>query len=155
MTSNEFLQGSASESCLTVCIAARERYLRMHPTTPSSELVILATSQTHSLAAKAALILGLDFHAVETRKENDWALRGSDLEEALAELQSKGKKPFILSAFPEQLAETCKRVLTSSSGQSPRWDRPARAPSTRLLKSLPSVSGPGGKAIPRSAEPRD
>ncbi|GAA5964648.1 hypothetical protein JCM8115_004696 [Rhodotorula mucilaginosa] len=92
------IMGSASESCLTVCIAARERYLRMHPGTPSSDLVILATTQTHSLAAKAALILGLDFHAIETKKENDWALRGADLEEALAELQAKGKKPFILIA---------------------------------------------------------
>jgi aromatic-L-amino-acid decarboxylase len=43
----------------------------------------------------------LDFHAIETKKENDWALRGADLEEALAELQAKGKKPFILSALSD------------------------------------------------------
>lgn len=71
----------------------------MHPSTPFSELVILATTQTHSLAAKAALILGLDFHAIETKQENDWALRGEDLEKELASLEAKGKKPFVLSAF--------------------------------------------------------
>lgn len=84
----------------------------MHPGTPSSDLVILATTQTHSLAAKAALILGLDFHAIETKKENDWALRGTDLEEALAELQAKGKKPFILSALSGSLALEVVRTLT-------------------------------------------
>ncbi|GAA6000934.1 pyridoxal phosphate-dependent decarboxylase family protein [Rhodotorula paludigena] len=90
------ITGSASESCLTVCIAARERYLRLHPGTPASELVIVATTQTHSLAAKAALILGLEFVAIETKKEDDWALRGQGLREALEGLEAKGKKPFVL-----------------------------------------------------------
>lgn len=93
-------KGSASESCLTVCIAARERYLRLHPNTPFSELVIVATTQTHSLAAKAALILGLEFVAIETKEEDDWALRGDGLRTALDELEGQGKKPFILSAPP-------------------------------------------------------
>ncbi|GAA5867568.1 hypothetical protein JCM8547_001222 [Rhodosporidiobolus lusitaniae] len=92
------IQGSASESALTVCVAARERFLRLHPGTPASELVILATTQTHSLAAKAALILGLGFHAIETKKEDDWALRGKGLRRELEKLEKEGKKPFILTA---------------------------------------------------------
>ncbi|KAL7342080.1 pyridoxal phosphate-dependent transferase [Rhodotorula toruloides] len=84
------IQGSASESVITVCIAARERFLRLHPSTPFSDMVILGTTQTHSLGAKAALILGFEFVAIETRAEDEWALRGEALE--------KGKKPFILIA---------------------------------------------------------
>lgn len=90
-------QGSASESALVACVAARERFLRLHPGTPASDLVILATTQTHSLGAKAALILGLGFHAIETKGEDEWALRGETLRSELEELEKKGKKPFILS----------------------------------------------------------
>ncbi|GAA5948455.1 hypothetical protein JCM21900_002712 [Sporobolomyces salmonicolor] len=92
------IMGSASESCLTVCIAGRERFLRLHPSTPTSELVILGTTQTHSLGAKAALILGLEFVAIETRAEDAWALRGEALERELKRLEGEGKKPFILLA---------------------------------------------------------
>uniref|UniRef100_A0A0K3CM33 BY PROTMAP: gi/814542705/emb/CEQ39736.1/ SPOSA6832_01283 [Sporidiobolus salmonicolor] n=1 Tax=Rhodotorula toruloides TaxID=5286 RepID=A0A0K3CM33_RHOTO len=92
------IQGSASESVITVCIAARERFLRLHPSTPFSDMVILGTTQTHSLGAKAALILGFEFVAIETRAEDEWALRGEALEKALRELKEKQKKPFILIA---------------------------------------------------------
>ncbi|GAA6044097.1 hypothetical protein JCM8097_008433 [Rhodosporidiobolus ruineniae] len=92
------IQGSASESCLTVCIAARERYLRLHPGTPTSDLVLVATTQTHSLGAKAALILGLAIHTIETTKENDWGLRGNELRRDLEMLEAQGKKPFCLIA---------------------------------------------------------
>ncbi|GAA6003303.1 hypothetical protein JCM10207_001852 [Rhodosporidiobolus poonsookiae] len=92
------IQGSASESCLTACIAARERYLRLNPGTPAEELNVVATTQTHSLGAKAALILGLKFHAIETKKEDDWALRGDLLRSELEKLEKEGKKPFILVA---------------------------------------------------------
>lgn len=61
-------------------------------------MVILGTTQTHSLGAKAALILGFEFVAIETRAEDEWALRGEALEKALRELEEKRKKPFILSA---------------------------------------------------------
>ncbi|GAA5843539.1 hypothetical protein JCM11251_001650 [Rhodosporidiobolus azoricus] len=92
------IQGSASESCLTVCIAARERFLRLHPGTPIEELVIVATTQTHSLGAKAALILGIGFHAIETKEEDEWALRGDHLRSELEKLEAQGKKPFCLIA---------------------------------------------------------
>ncbi|GAA5965238.1 hypothetical protein JCM3765_006365 [Sporobolomyces pararoseus] len=92
------IMGSASESALTVCIAARERFLRLHPNTPTSELVIVGTNQTHSLGAKAALILGVEFVAISTSAEDNWSLRGETLETELKRLEEKGKKPFILLA---------------------------------------------------------
>ncbi|GAA5858964.1 hypothetical protein JCM8547_007178 [Rhodosporidiobolus lusitaniae] len=92
------LNTTASEGCLVVCIAARERYLRLYPDTRASDFVIIATDQTHSLAAKAAKLLGLSFHAIQTKKENDWSLRGDQLREELEMLKGQGKKPFILIA---------------------------------------------------------
>lgn len=111
----------------------------MHPSTPLSDLVILATTQTHSLAAKAALILGFEFQAIETKQEDDWALRGMDLEEALAALAAKGKKPFILSTFAMSSRWGVRTTLTARS-QSQRLARRVPVPSTRLPRSLPSVS---------------
>ncbi|ORY75336.1 aromatic-L-amino-acid decarboxylase [Leucosporidium creatinivorum] len=92
------IMGSASESCLTVCIAARERALRLHPGTPFEQMVIVGTTQTHSLGAKAALILGLSFEAIETKEEDAWALRGEALRETLGRLKGEGKLPFALLA---------------------------------------------------------
>lgn len=90
------IMGSASESALTVCIAARERYMRLHPATPVSELVIVGTNQTHSLGAKAALILGVEFVSIKTQAQDQWSLRGDALEAELQALEARGKKPFIL-----------------------------------------------------------
>lgn len=101
------IMGSASESCLTVCIAARERALTRlsTPTTTPveraammSRFVIYGSTQTHSLGAKAALILGIPFRALEARAEDDWALRGDTLAAALEEDEAKGLVPFILRA---------------------------------------------------------
>ncbi|GAA5945127.1 uncharacterized protein JCM15063_006528 [Sporobolomyces koalae] len=92
------IMGSASESALTVCIAARERFMRLHPNTPVSDLVIVGTNQTHSLGAKAALILGVEFVAIATTAKDDWSLRGAALETELQKLEQSGKKPFILLA---------------------------------------------------------
>lgn len=96
---NPIQQGSASEACLTVCIAARERALRILPGTTAEKLVLYGTTQTHSLGAKAALILGLEFRAIETKAEDDWSLRGETLREALEEDKARGKVPFILCVF--------------------------------------------------------
>ncbi|SGY40405.1 BQ5605_C003g02370 [Microbotryum silenes-dioicae] len=92
------IHGSASEACLSVCIAARERVMRMHPETKHEDLAIVATTQTHSLGAKAALLLGIHFHPVPTKQENSWAIRGTELREALEALESEGKVPFIFLA---------------------------------------------------------
>lgn len=68
----------------------------MYPDVLVSDLVIYGTTQTHSLGAKAAIILGVEFRAIVTRSEDDWGLRGADLELALEEDRIKGKMPFIL-----------------------------------------------------------
>lgn len=70
----------------------------MYPDTPFEEMVIVGTTQTHSLGAKAALILGLKFEAIETLAEDDWSLRGHTLRTSMDRMKSEGKKPFILRA---------------------------------------------------------
>lgn len=52
---------------------------------------------THSLGAKAALILGLSFRALEVSRDDAYALRGETLQKALKEDRAAGKIPFILS----------------------------------------------------------
>ena len=96
------IQTSASDSCLVACIAARSRAYTLHPIlhpdTAKPQPVILGTTQTHSLGAKAGLILDLPFVAIETRAENDWALTGAELEGALQREAAAGRTPFCLSA---------------------------------------------------------
>lgn len=70
----------------------------MNPDIPAEKLVIYGTDQTHSLGAKAALILGLEFRAIKTKAEDNWALRGKDLQAALEEDEQAGKLPFVLLA---------------------------------------------------------
>lgn len=110
-------QGSASEACLTVCIAARERALNLLSTDGSTpeirsalvqKFIMYGTTQTHSLGAKAGLILGIPFRPLETRKEDDWALRGDTLAAALLEDEAKGLIPFILrQSFNVQIPDCC------------------------------------------------
>jgi aromatic-L-amino-acid/L-tryptophan decarboxylase len=64
---------------------------------PLEQLVVYGTTQTHSVGAKAALILGLSFRALEVRREDEFSLRGETLKEALEEDIKAGKAPFILS----------------------------------------------------------
>lgn len=97
--------GSASESLLTVAVAARERAIgilqkeAMIRDELVAKFVILGTDQTHSLGAKAGLILGLPFRAIPTRKEDNWSLRGADLNAVLEEEKLNGRIPFMLSTF--------------------------------------------------------
>lgn len=92
------LMGSASESIVTVLIAARERALRLAPGTPLDKLVVLSSEHTHSSTHKAAKILGLQFRAIETVAENDYALRGGELEAALEGARADGLVPVFLVA---------------------------------------------------------
>jgi len=87
-------------------VAARSTYIRQHPETRLEDLVIYTTSQTHSLGAKAGLVLGLSTRALEVTLGNNFGLRGETLQRALEEDAEAGKKPFILSIpfFPSTLA---------------------------------------------------
>ncbi|CAE6461352.1 unnamed protein product [Rhizoctonia solani] len=89
---------TASDSALTAVVAARSRYTKAHPGVPLDKLVIYGTSQTHSLGAKAALILGLQFRAIEVHAKDNYALRGDSLVNALEEDRKDGKHPFVVIA---------------------------------------------------------
>ncbi|KEP45565.1 aromatic-L-amino-acid decarboxylase [Rhizoctonia solani 123E] len=89
---------TASDSALTAVVAARSRYTKAHPGVPLDKLVIYGTSQTHSLGAKAALILGLQFRAIEVHAKDNYALRGESLVNALEEDRKDGKHPFVVIA---------------------------------------------------------
>lgn len=54
-------------------------------------------AQTHSIGAKACLILGLAFRAIEVKAEDGYALRGEALRAAIEEDEAKGLVPFMLS----------------------------------------------------------
>ena len=63
--------------------------------------MIYTTTQTHSLGAKAALILGLRERSLSVLPEDNYGLRGATLKQALEEDQKEGYHPFILSTFFE------------------------------------------------------
>jgi aromatic-L-amino-acid decarboxylase len=73
--------------------------MRHHPEARLEDLIIYTTSQTHSLGAKAGLVLGLSTRALEVFSEDNYGLRGETLRRALEEDEQSGKKPFILSQF--------------------------------------------------------
>ena len=79
-------------------MAARSLYLRRNPDVDIDSLIIYTTTQTHSLGAKAGLVLGLKCRALEVTFEDRFALRVDALQKALAEDQKAGKHPFIFSA---------------------------------------------------------
>lgn len=64
----------------------------------TSKLVMYGTTQTHSIGAKAALVLGLNFRAIEVYAKDAYALRGDSLEAALKEDTATGLVPFLLIA---------------------------------------------------------
>lgn len=104
---NGVLQTTASESALIAAIAARERAVRMLLAKPESQwksreeivsrMVMYGSTQTHSLGAKAGLILGIPFRALETTKQDNWALNAKTFEKVIKEDQEKGLIPFMLS----------------------------------------------------------
>ncbi|TKY87550.1 hypothetical protein EX895_003564 [Sporisorium graminicola] len=63
----------------------------------TSKLVIYGTTQTHSIAAKAALILGLDFRALPVAAP-DYSLDAATLTRAIAQDEAQGRVPFLLIA---------------------------------------------------------
>lgn len=91
------IQTTASDSVLVAVVAARSLYQRNHPDVKIEDLVIYTTTQTHSLGAKAALVLGLQVRSLEVKAEDDFALRAAGLREVLEEDERTGRKPFILS----------------------------------------------------------
>lgn len=73
--------------------------MRDHPDTKLEDLVIYTTTQTHSLGSKAGLVLGIQVRAIEVSHDDQLALRGEALRDALEEDIKTGLKPFILSNY--------------------------------------------------------
>nr|XP_019047344.1 aromatic-L-amino-acid decarboxylase [Kwoniella bestiolae CBS 10118]OCF26274.1 aromatic-L-amino-acid decarboxylase [Kwoniella bestiolae CBS 10118] len=87
------IMGSASDSAFTAAIAAREKALRR-----LSKLVVYGSTQTHSLGAKAALMLGLPFRAIPVSIDDQYALRGEAVREAIEKDKKDGLVPFLVYA---------------------------------------------------------
>jgi aromatic-L-amino-acid decarboxylase len=120
--STDAAQTTASDSCLVAVVAARARYMRAHPDAALQQLVLYTTTQTHSLGAKAALVLGLACRALVVHLEDNFALRGNALEAAIKEDLEAGRKPFCLSerfsGFP------CAHTLNDALKSAPSARRP-------------------------------
>ena len=93
----EPFQTTASDSALIAIVAARASYQRAHPVVKAEDLVIYTTTQTHSLGAKASLVLGLRVREIEVAMEDQLALKGKALRSALEEDGRSGLHPFVLS----------------------------------------------------------
>jgi aromatic-L-amino-acid decarboxylase len=100
------LQTTASDSALTAVVAARSSYQRDHPDVKAENLIIYTTTQTHSLGAKAGLVLGLKVREIEVKLEDQLALRGQALRTALEEDTRNGLHPFILSELPQAVSRS-------------------------------------------------
>ncbi|KAK7689917.1 hypothetical protein QCA50_006556 [Cerrena zonata] len=92
------IQTTASDSALVAVVAARSLYTRKHPEIKQEDLVFYTTTQTHSLGVKAGLVLGVQCRALEVEAEDQFALRGSVLRQALEEDKERGKHPFMIIA---------------------------------------------------------
>ena len=91
-------QTTASESALIAAVAARNTYMDSHPGARHEDLVMLCTTQTHSLALKAGRVLGLAVCTIDVDAKDAYGLRGEGLAQAIANEQAKGHCPFFLSA---------------------------------------------------------
>jgi aromatic-L-amino-acid decarboxylase len=95
-------QTTASDSTLTVIVAARTRYLSEHPGTTLESLVIYVTTQSHSAGQKAAMILGLHVRALDVDEAvatDNTGLTGEDLRTAVEEDRARGLHPFVLGEY--------------------------------------------------------
>lgn len=136
------IQNSASDAIATIIIAARERRVReivlaegMDGSSPESEdrkfdvqgkLVAIASDQTHSSAAKGAMVAGTRFRSVATRLEDNMEMTGPRLREVLQKCDQDGLIPYHLtmtfgttnSCSVDRFAEI-KAVLQ----EKPEWQR--------------------------------
>lgn len=115
------LQGSASEAVVVVMLAAREKAVRAHleaagitqipDETPAqtrnrenaaadvrSKLVAIASEQTHSSTAKAAIILGVRFRAAGANAASGWRMTGQALDATARGVLDEGLIPFFVTA---------------------------------------------------------
>ena len=103
------IQGSASEALVTCMVAARERYLtnvcqglseaeaEHKKGEMRGRLVAIGSEESHSSAAKGALIAGVRYKSIHCTLEDGLAITGTTLESVLTECKKEGLEPFFLS----------------------------------------------------------
>ncbi|MCO5590158.1 hypothetical protein L7F22_044127 [Adiantum nelumboides] len=143
LNGGSIILNSASEAAITVAVAAREKMLakmekseeeeeEIHLSKDvallrgiaTSKLVIYGSTQTHSIGVKVAMILGLQFRAIEVKENDAFSLKGDALRKALEEDQEKGLVPFMLIGT----------IGTTSSGAIDRLDE-----IEEVLKDYPDI----------------
>lgn len=109
------IQGTASEAVIVAMIAARERILRREverrglkedskeaedimDALRGGKLVALGSDQSHSSTHKGAIIAGTKFRTVPTKKEDNFAIRGSALRQTLEQSKKDGLTPYYMTA---------------------------------------------------------
>jgi len=112
------IQTSASDSVLTVVVAARARYMANHPDAKNEDLLIYTTTQTHSVGAKAGIVFGIPVKSIDVSMEDQLSLKGANLRSSLEDDVAKGKHPIILSTWHSEVMSPTN--ITHSSCH--RWD---------------------------------
>jgi aromatic-L-amino-acid/L-tryptophan decarboxylase len=76
--------------------------------------MVYCTTQTHSSGRKAGLVLGISVHAVPVSAEDNFAVRGHALKQAIEEDVKNGKKPiaFRMSCFASITAIECHKFYS-------------------------------------------
>ncbi|KAL5562024.1 hypothetical protein UlMin_031771 [Ulmus minor] len=95
------IQGTASEACLVVLLAARDKFLRKVGKNALEKLVVYASDQTHSALQKACQIAGIhpeNCRVLKTDSSTDYALSTDVLSEAISNDVANGLVPFFLCA---------------------------------------------------------
>ena len=85
------IQGSAGESATVVLLAAAVRKEKEQP--ERTKMVVYVSDQTHAIAQKATMILGIKCHVVKTTFENNFAMQAEDLKRTIEEDVKEGLTP--------------------------------------------------------------
>lgn len=104
------IQGSASESCVTVMVAARERMLTRLTAKFEDEkekedgkdalrgkLVAIGSEHAHSSTQKGALIAGTKMRSVPCERKDAYGMKGAPLKKVLDDCKSVGLIPYSLT----------------------------------------------------------
>ena len=104
------IQTSASDSLLSVMVAARTQYLDNVTSHLQDEekakdmarrkgnLVVLGSEMSHSSTERVAMVVGAAFRAVPVRAKNNFSMTGEDLSLVLEQCRKEGLEPFFLTA---------------------------------------------------------
>jgi glutamate/tyrosine decarboxylase-like PLP-dependent enzyme len=96
LNADYIVKTTAHDSLMTAVVGARSSYQRNHPGVKTESMIIYATTQTHSLAAKAGLVFGIQVRKLEVKLADQLSLRGDVLRNALEEDNRNGLHPFML-----------------------------------------------------------